>query len=232
MKCNFTLIKMCGITRDDDAQRAVLLGIDYLGFVFYESSPRFIEPKAAQSIIQRLGPRTKAVGLFVNHDRAFVSLAVEQSRVDVLQFHGTESPQFCEEMSAALGLPYWKAVHVGVGMDSDDLLKSCFSYSSAQALLFDTASPGLINHWGGTGQSFEWQTLAPLVTLKNVPLLVLSGGLSVQNVAQGIELLNPWGVDVSSGIEVHDAQGKPCKGIKDPTKMADFVKAVRSIQSK
>jgi phosphoribosylanthranilate isomerase len=225
------LIKMCGITRLGDAQAAVALHVNYLGFVFYEASPRFIEPLAAFLIIDRLPTGVAPIGLFVNHSQTQVRQAVKASGAKVLQFHGTESPQFCEEISQALGLPYWKAVHVAADTHSDDLLKSCKAYSSAQALLFDTASPGLINHWGGTGQSFEWQTLAPLATLKNVPPLVLSGGLSVQNVAQGIALLKPWAVDVSSGIEALDAQGKPRKGIKDPAKMADFVQAVRSIHS-
>lgn len=225
MKYRHPLIKMCGITREIDAQAAIALRVDYLGFVFYESSPRFIEPEQAAGIIAIIPASVLPVGLFVNHSELAVERCIKLSGAKVLQFHGTESPAFCEKMSQKHGLPYWKAVHVHADAHSDDLLKSCLSYSSAQALLFDTASPT----WGGTGHTFEWQKLAPLAALKNVPPLVLSGGLSAQNVVQGIALLSPWAVDVSSGIEAADAQGKPLKGIKDSTKMAEFVSAVRSI---
>jgi phosphoribosylanthranilate isomerase len=217
------LIKMCGITRSADAQAALALHVNYLGFVFYAPSPRFIEPCSAAAIVAALPNSCLAVGLFVNHSAEQVRLAVQASGVRVLQFHGYESADFCDSLSQQLGLPYWKAVHVSPGARSDDLLKSCLPYSSAQALLFDTASPA----WGGTGHTFEWQTLAPLAALKNVPPLVLSGGLSAQNVAQGIALLKPWAVDVSSGIEAQDAQAEPLKGVKDPTKMAAFIAAVR-----
>jgi phosphoribosylanthranilate isomerase len=225
MKHYLPLIKMCGITREVDALAAIALQVNYLGFVFYEPSPRFVEPVHAQGIITRLPSSVLPVGLFVNHGESEVENCVKASGVKVLQFHGTESPEYCEALSQTLGLPYWKVVHVSADADSEDLLKSCLKYSYAQALLFDTASPA----WGGTGHTFEWQKLAPLAALKNVPPLVLSGGLSAQNVAQGIALLKPWAVDVSSGIEAADAQGKPRKGIKESTKMADFVSAVRSI---
>jgi phosphoribosylanthranilate isomerase len=229
MKCHYPLIKMCGITNEADAQAAIALQVNYLGFVFYELSPRFIDPQHAAPIIATFPVSVLPVGLFVNHSEAEVVRCVKLGGVKILQFHGTESPSFCEKMSQQLGLPFWKAVHVAADTNSDDLLKSCLIYSSAQALLFDTASPGLTNLWGGTGHTFEWQKLAPLAASKNVPPLVLSGGLSAQNVAQGVATLNPWAVDVSSGIEAVDAQGKPRKGIKDPIKMADFVSAVRFI---
>jgi phosphoribosylanthranilate isomerase len=223
------LIKMCGFTREADVMFARDLAVDYYGFVFYEPSPRYIAPERAAALTQLLSADTasqsafRPVGLFVNHSAAQVAAAVQASGVRVLQFHGNETPEFCEQLSQQLGLPYWKVVHVSPDAHSDDLLKSCSSYSAAQALLFDTASPA----WGGTGHTFEWQTLAPLATLKNVPPLVLSGGLSVQNVAQGIALLSPWAVDVSSGIEAVDANGKALKGVKDPAKMAAFVAVVR-----
>lgn len=218
------LIKMCGITRLEDAAAALKLGAHALGFVFYEASPRYVSHAQAGQLIRSLPPSTLTVGLFVNHSEAQVLEAVRQSGIRVLQFHGTESAQFCQTVSQRTGLPYWKVVHVAPHACSDDLLKSCQLHSNAQALLFDTASPA----WGGTGQTFEWHTLEPLAQLANVPPLVLSGGLSVQNVAQGIRLLKPWAVDVSSGIEAIDAQGAPLKGIKDPFKMAAFVAAVQS----
>jgi phosphoribosylanthranilate isomerase len=216
-------IKMCGITRERDATLAADLRVNYLGFVFYQASPRYVSPQQAGLIIQGMQQGTTPVGLFVNHSAEEVTFAVQTSGVKVLQFHGTESPDFCEQISKQLNLPYWKAVHVSTDASSDDLLKLCLSYSSAQALLFDTASPA----WGGTGKTFEWQKLAPLAALKNVPPLVLSGGLSAQNVAQGIALLSPWAVDVSSSIEAVDANGIAHKGIKNPTQMVAFVAAVR-----
>jgi phosphoribosylanthranilate isomerase len=229
-------IKMCGFTREADVLFSRALAVDYYGFVFYEPSPRYIAPERAAALTQLLSPHTASqsasqsashpVGLFVNHSAAQVLAAVQASGVRVLQFHGNESPGFCEQLSQQLGMPYWKAVHVSSDAHSDDLLKLCSTYSTAQALLFDTASPA----WGGTGHTFEWQKLAPLAQLhasKSVPPLVLSGGLSVQNVAQGITLLSPWAVDISSGIEVVDANGNMFKGAKDPAKMAAFVAAVR-----
>ncbi len=215
---------MCGFTRLQDAQAAVQLGADALGFVFYPPSPRFIAPTEAGKIIETLPESVAFVGLFVNHTEAQVLNAVAESGVTLLQFHGTETPAFCEALSQRTGLPYWKAVHVTQRARSEDLLKSCMLYGNAQALLFDTASPA----WGGTGHTFEWHTLEPLAQLANVPPLVLSGGLNAPNVAQGIRLLKPWAVDVSSGIEAQDAQGLPLKGIKAPSKMAAFVAAVRS----
>ncbi len=225
MNHHLPFIKMCGFTREADVMLARGLEVNYYGFVFYEASPRYIAPERAAALIQLLSSDSAfhPVGLFVNHSAEQVVAAVKASGVRVLQFHGGEAPEFCDTLSQQLGLPYWKAVHVSPDARSDDLLKSCFQYSTAQALLFDTASPA----WGGTGQTFEWQMLAPLATLKNVPPLVLSGGLSVQNVAQGIALISPWAVDVSSGIEAADIKGKSLKGVKDTTKMAAFVAAVR-----
>jgi phosphoribosylanthranilate isomerase len=225
-------IKLCGFTRLADVHAARQLAIDYMGFVFYAPSPRYIAPSHASGLVQALPASICPVGLFVNHSAAQVREAVAASGVRLLQFHGIESPDFCEAISQQLGLPYWKAVHVDAHAHSDALLKSWQSYSRAQAVLFDTASPALNNVWGGTGHTFEWQTLSPLTTrygLKNVPPLVLSGGLSVQNVAQGIELLKPWALDLSSGIEAVDANGTALKGVKDPARMAAFVAAVRSI---
>ncbi len=226
------LIKFCGFTREDDVRGAQSLGANYFGFVFYAPSPRYVAPSHAAPLTQLLKGQADQtpVGLFVNHSAEQVVQAVQTSGVRVLQFHGTESPVFCDHLSQRLGLPYWKAIHVAPDTHSDDLLKLCQIHSHAQALLFDTASLGAVNHWGGTGHTFEWQKLAPLATLKNAPPLVLSGGLSAQNVAQGIAQLKPWVVDVSSGIEAVDASGKPLKGIKDPAKMTEFVSVVRQFK--
>ena len=235
---------MCGITSLADALAAIDAGADTLGFVFYEPSPRFITPIDAGAIIAALPSEVVCVGLFVNHTADQIKAAVVASGVLIMQFHGTEPTALCEQLQSELGLPYWKVIHIPAATpalpnamtatDSEDarnalLVKSCQLYSSAQALLFDTASPA----WGGTGQTFEWSNLLPLSqTAHNqqdlrVPPLVLSGGLHAQNVGAGINLLRPWAVDVSSGIERISADGKPQKGVKDSRAMRNFVAAVR-----
>ncbi len=234
---NHPKIKLCGFTRQVDIDVACALGVDYVGFVFYQPSPRYISPQAVAALVVNFPPTTTTtpVGLFVNHSEDEVREAALISNIKVLQFHGAESPDFCDALSQSLGLPYWKALHVSPHSTSDSLLKLCQTYHGAQAVLFDTAIPTSSTAdepmWGGTGQTFEWQLLAQLSIesrLGNAPPLVLSGGLSVQNVAQGIQLLQPWAVDVSSGIEVIDAiSAKPLKGVKDATTMAAFIQQVR-----
>ena len=222
-----TRIKLCGITRAADAHAAVAAGADALGFVFYEPSPRYISPAAASEIIAQLPPFVSTVGLFVNHSATSVQNAVQASGVSVMQFHGTETPDFCAQMQAHTGRPYLKTIHIDPVYSENSaaaLLKYCQQYRGAQALLFDTASPA----WGGTGQTFEWQHLLALAHEPSVPPLVLSGGLSAQNVGAGVALLRPWAVDVSSGIEAAGIDGKPLKGIKDPQAMRAFVAAVRA----
>jgi phosphoribosylanthranilate isomerase len=236
-------IKLCGFTRQLDIDVAMALAVDYVGFVFYEPSPRYIDPYHARVLIDSLSlsPRTVPVGLFVNHNEVFVRDAVAASGVKLLQFHGNESPDFCEALSQDLSLPYWKALHVAPDSTSDSLLKLCQAYHSASAILFDTAIPtqaNVLNEpiWGGTGHTFEWKLLTQLARqsqIGNVPALILSGGLSAHNVAQGIQLLQPWAVDVSSSIEALDAlSGKPLKGIKDAAIMTAFVRSVRGIPSR
>ena len=237
LKRNATRIKMCGITTLHDALAAVNAGADALGFVFYAPSPRYITPAVAATIIAKLPPFVSTVGLFVNHSADEVQQAVASSGVGVLQFHGTETPDFCIAQSAQHNKPYLKAVHIAEqavsnSADGDEqaleLLKYCQQYSTAQGLLFDTASAA----WGGTGQTFQWSKLLPLANHPSVPPLVLSGGLNAQNVAAGIALLRPWAVDVSSGIEQLGADGKPIKGVKNPAAMHDFVQAVRTADLK
>jgi phosphoribosylanthranilate isomerase len=235
---NTPRIKCCGFTRQQDLDAAVALEVDYVGFVFYAPSPRYIAPNTAAALVASLPARAISaravipVGLFVNHDAATVREAVLLSGIKILQFHGLESPQLCEQLSQDLGLPYWKAIHVAPDSTPDSLLKLCQTYSTAQAVLFDTAIAPLNseqNQWGGTGHTFEWQTLLTLSAQDaHVPPLVLSGGLNAQNVTQGIQLLKPWAVDVSSGIEAIDvATNTPRKGIKNADLMAHFVAAVR-----
>ncbi len=225
-------IKFCGFTRQNDIDAALSLGVDYLGFVFYQASPRYIAPHQLAKLLANSQLSTSLpVGLFVNHDAVFVHQAVTLSGVKILQFHGNESPDFCDDLSQQLGLPYWKALHVTPDITPDGLLTLCHKYSRADALLFDTVIPSAPHIWGGTGQTFDWQHLMHITQhAQHMPALILSGGLTKHNVALGLELIQPWAVDVSSGIELQDTTtGQLIKGVKDFTKMAEFIATVHKI---
>ena len=202
-----TAVKICGITRVEDAQAAARLGAHALGFVFYAPSPRHVEVARAAEIAKALPPFITTVGLFVNPAIGDVAGVLENVPLDLLQFHGDEPPGFC----AQFGLRYIKASRVRAGLD---LLQYAQVYAGARGLLLDAFVPG--TH-GGTGTAFDW-SLIP----RRLPLpVILSGGLNPDNVAAAIRLVAPWAVDVSSGVEAGP-------GIKDPRKMARFMKEVRS----
>ncbi|MFZ5558034.1 MAG: phosphoribosylanthranilate isomerase [Pseudomonadota bacterium] len=201
-----TAVKICGITRAEDALAAARAGAQALGFMFYPPSPRNVAPEASAAIIAGLPPFVSAVGVFVNPEAAWVEQVLDRVRLDLLQFHGDEPPAFCERF----GLPYIKAARVRPG---GDLLEYSAVYSQARGLLLDTYESGV---YGGTGQAFDW-ALVP----KQLPLpVVLSGGLTPANVAEAIRSVRPWAVDVSSGVEAG-------KGIKDAAKIAAFIEEVR-----
>ncbi len=199
-----TRIKFCGITRLEDFQAAQVLGVDALGLVFCPQSPRAIDVQQARTLIDHCGPFITSVGLFMNQDAGTISGVLEQVPVDLLQFHGTESEQFC----ASFGRPYVKSI--AMGSLTNELSES--SYPSASALLLDSNELG---QPGGSGKQFNWQTVPKL----DRPL-ILAGGLDSTNVGDAIKQLRPYAVDVSSGIEF-------AKGIKDINKMSEFVKSVR-----
>jgi phosphoribosylanthranilate isomerase len=202
-----TRIKICGITRAEDAAAACAAGADALGFVFHAPSPRNIEPEAAREIVAKLPPFVSAVGLFVDRDADEVERVAARVRLDLLQLHGDETPQFCD----GFGRPYIKAVRMRPGID---LLEYAARFAHARALLLDAYVSG--TH-GGTGNRFDWR-LVP----GNLPLpIVLSGGLTPDNVGAAVRGLRPWAVDVSSGVEA-------AKGIKDPQRIRDFIAGVRS----
>jgi phosphoribosylanthranilate isomerase len=202
-----TRIKVCGITRLEDAQASCNFGADAIGFVFYSPSPRYIEASRATVIHSALPPFISSVGLFVDADAAVVNDVLRTIRLDYLQFHGAESPAYCEQF----GLPYLKAVRVKPGVD---LLQYATEFKSAKALLLDAYVEGL---HGGTGQGFDWQLIP-----KDLPLpIILSGGLGPDNVSGAINVVRPWAVDVSSGVEAS-------KGIKDPDKLERFMRGVRN----
>jgi len=200
-----TKVKICGITNLKNALEATEIGVDALGFVFFKDSPRYIEPKEARKIISKLPAFVLRVGLFVNASKEEVLSAISDSKVNMLQFHGDEDENFCNQFN----LPYIKAIAF---TDSLNLLEYCRLYDSSAAILIDTFS----NHKrGGTGKTFNWN-LFP----KKLPLpVIIAGGLDSSNVQTLINIINPYGVDVSSGVEQK-------KGIKDYNKMKNFVLGV------
>jgi phosphoribosylanthranilate isomerase len=201
-----TRVKICGITRAEDALVAYGAGADALGFVFYGPSPRNVQAESARDIIRALPPFMTVVGLFVDPDPAQVERVISIVPVDLLQFHGDETPQLCRRF----GLPYLKAIRVRPGVD---LLEYACRFDDSRGLLLDAYVSGA---HGGTGTRFDW-TLIP----KNLPQpIVLSGGLDPENVAEAIRQVHPAAVDVSSGVEA-------AKGIKDPRRILGFISGVR-----
>jgi phosphoribosylanthranilate isomerase len=198
-------VKICGITRLEDALAAVAAGADALGFVFHPASPRYIPPAAAAEIIDRLPPFVASVGLFVDLEPAAVNDAVAVAKVDLVQFHGQESPATC----ALSPRPWIKAIQVRAGLDFEAIAGQ---YAGARALLVDTWHPTLA---GGTGHRFDWNLIAGARTYP----LVLAGGLDAANVAQAIQQVSPYAVDVSGGVE-------SSKGIKDIAKIREFIAEV------
>lgn len=199
-------IKICGITRENDALAAVEAGVDALGFVFYEVSPRYIAPDLAGRIIRSLPPFVTAVGLFVNPRPGYVNAVLDQVPLGLLQFHGDETPEDC----AHYGRPYIKALRVN---ESQDVLAEMARYTDASGFLLDAWHPELR---GGTGTCFDWQRFP---AGSDRPL-ILAGGLTPDNVAEAVRLTQPYAVDVSGGVEAR-------KGIKDPQLIKAFVEGVR-----
>jgi phosphoribosylanthranilate isomerase len=198
-------VKICGITRVEDALNVVEHGADAIGLVFYEPSPRNVEILQAIEISNKIPAFVTVVGLFVNAEPDFVREVISQVRLDLLQFHGDETPQEC----ASYGLPFIKAIRV----KSDTNLVQCAKdFSASKALLLDTFTDGVA---GGTGHVFDWN-LIPAALDKPV---ILAGGLNAQNVAQAINQVKPYAVDVSGGVEIS-------KGIKDAAKIAAFMQQV------
>ena len=218
-----TAIKICGITRHQDALAAASCGANAIGLVFYVKSPRHVAPARAAELIRALPPFVMSVGLFVDAAADEVKQTCAAARVDLLQFHGDESPAYCRQVSDQCGVPYLKALRVRAGVD---LLQYASAYHDAKALLLDAYVEG--TH-GGTGATFDW-ALIP----KNLPLpVMLSGGLTPENVTAAIQAVRPWAVDVSSGVESSElagglATGLTSKGIKDAAKIAAFVTGVRN----
>ena len=203
-----TRIKICGIARLEDVIDAVHNGANALGLVFYDKSPRNVSVEQAIEITNVVFPFVTLVGLFVNPRVETVREILRLVPLDVLQFHGEETPEFC----AQFGRPYLKAIRVKPGVD---LVQCANDYAGAQGLLLDTFVDGV---HGGTGASFDWQLIP-----HDLPLpVILSGGLNSTNVGAAIKQVRPYAVDVSSGVEAS-------KGIKDAEKLAAFIAEVHKI---
>lgn len=200
-----TRVKICGLTRLSDAVAASELGADALGLVFYPRSPRAVTIEKAREIVGGVPPFVSVVGLFVNPGRDEVMSVLDAVSLDILQFHGDETPEFC----GSFGIPYLKALRVSGSLD---LLKSARTYSSARGLLLDAVVEG----FGGGGEVFDWS----LIPVEHPLPIVLAGGLNPENVRDAIRRVRPWAVDVSSGVEA-------AKGVKDVAKMARFIAGVK-----
>jgi len=201
-------IKICGITRAEDAIYAAELGADAIGMVFYRRSPRCIDIVGANTICAVLPPFVSRVGLFVDQDESEIRAVLDELPMDYLQFHGSESPEECSRY----GKPYIKSIAMKAGVD---LSAEAGKYKGASCLLLDAHVQGLA---GGTGQQFDWDRIPP--SLKKP--IILAGGLTPENVQSAITVVRPYGVDVSSGVE-------QSKGVKDAVKLASFMRAVFSV---
>jgi phosphoribosylanthranilate isomerase len=201
-------VKVCGITRSEDAIAAIQCGVDAIGFVFWPHSTRYIDPESVRRIAEVIPPFICTVGVYVDPDAAWVEQTARAAKLNLLQFHGDESPEFCNQFSQ----PYIKAIRV---KPDTDLLQYAQRYGAAKGLLLDTYAADMP---GGTGHAFDWQLIPQQLSLP----LILSGGLNPDNVARAIKQTQPWAVDVSSGVEAS-------KGIKDEKKIIAFMQGVKQL---
>lgn len=200
-----TRVKICGLTSIEDAQTVVEAGADAIGLVFYEPSPRHVEIEQAAQIAKNIPAFVSKTALFVNPDESYVEQVLAAVDIDLLQFHGDETVEFCEQFDK----PYIKAVRMQQDTDLEAIAKT---YSSASGLLLDAYVPGIP---GGTGEKFNWDWIPNDLSLK----VILAGGLSADNVQHAIAAAQPWAVDVSGGVELK-------KGVKSSEKVYEFMKTV------
>jgi len=205
-----TRVKICGITRIEDALAAVNAGADAIGLVFYAQSPRCVTIEQAQKIVAAIPPFVSVVGLFINASKAEIETVLSKVRLDILQFHGDETSSECEQIK----LPYYKAIRVKA---DTNLLQCAVEFNSAKALLLDAHSESA---FGGTGQTFDWNLIPKSLTKP----VILAGGLTAENVGSAIKRVQPYAVDVSGGVE-------KSKGVKDAAKIAAFMQAVEQSRS-
>ncbi len=202
-----TFVKICGITRPEDAEAAVAAGADALGFVFHPASPRAVNIDQAREITAFLGPFVTTIALFVDAEPTWVETVLAATGIHLPQFHGNETRAYC----AAFGRPYIKAIRMHPNLDPQ---AAAHQYADAAACLFDAWDP---NRAGGTGTAFDWGRLPATLPIP----LVLAGGLRPDNVAAAVREVRPYAVDVSSGVE-------SAPGHKDPALMRALIGAVRA----
>lgn len=211
-----TRIKVCGLTRPEDVRAVVAAGADALGFVFYPASPRYVAPGVAAQLIRDLPPFVVSVGLFVNVSEAELRDTMAQVPIQLLQFHGDETAQQCHQLASAVNRPFIRAFRVKQDTTGEDLLECESAYRAASPLFNGLLLDTFVDGFGGSGKVFDWS----LIPKELAPLVVLSGGLSVQNATDAVRRVRPFAVDISSGVESG-------KGIKDSAKVRAFVDAVR-----
>lgn len=200
-----TRVKICGLTSVEDALVAVNYGADAIGLVFYEPSPRYVEIDQACSIAKKLPAFVTKTALFVNPDKNYVEQVLAEVDIDLLQFHGDEDAEFCQQFSK----PYIKAVRMQEATDLEFLANE---FKASSGLLLDAYVPGVP---GGTGEKFSWEWIPESLALP----VILAGGLTTENVKQAIHTAKPWAVDVSGGVEAS-------KGIKSEQKIKQFMQEV------
>lgn len=207
-----TRVKVCGITSVQEAHFTCAAGVDSIGLVFYEKSPRHVTTSKAKEINDSLAPFVTSVGLFFNPSQGFVESVLENVKLDLLQFHGKESPEFCDSFNR----PYIKAIGM-IGIESEEEFTEISNqYSNAKGFLVDSHATG---EAGGTGKTFDWKN----VPQKQEKPIILAGGLNPDNVADAIQQLDIYGVDLSSGVE-----SEP--GVKDPEKIMQLMNEVYRVQ--
>lgn len=204
-------VKICGITSTEDALNVSNAGADAVGLVFYEKSPRNIAPQKAAEICDSLPPFITIVGLFLDAPKEFVNSVLESVPLDLLQFHGSESPEYCQ----SFGMPYIKAVGMKSIRSEEDFNAYANLYKNAKGFLVDSHATGKA---GGTGQTFDWSTIPQ--TCKK--LIILAGGLKPENVADALEKVSVYAIDLSSGVE-HEP------GIKDNKKIMKLMEEVKRV---
>lgn len=204
-----TRIKICGITRLEDAKVAANLGVDALGFIFYQKSPRYIKPELAQSIARQLPPFINKVGVFVNESRNTIIETARIAGLDTIQLHGNETPQFCNDIP----FPVIKSFSIQPDSDISEL-----NNFKVQGILLDTWSGQM---YGGSGKTFDWNIAKK--ACEQFDNIILAGGLGPANLEDALRSVGPYAVDLNSGVEI-------MPGIKNPHKIRDAVKIVRNMK--
>lgn len=200
-------VKICGVTRPEDAALAAALGARYVGLNFWPGSKRFVSVDEGRAIARAVPPGVLKVGVFVNASADDIELVAMQVGLDLVQLHGDETPEEC----AALPLRWLRALRMGGAADLDALA----SYPGAEAILLDAPSAG----YGGSGRTFDWSLAARAVAVSSRPIF-LAGGLTPDNVAAAVAAVHPFAVDVAGGVE-------SAPGIKDPDKLRRFLESVK-----